>query len=296
MKLISLVRNSIKRTRFQHWKITSICYGYYTKFVIRKLTRPTAGTVLIAFNGLEIEIESKDITMLPTLLSDEYEVLEFAAVSRLIKLGETFLDIGSNVGIWSLYVSRLIGPTGRVIAVEPNPETLIILHRNLQRNEELGQRVTVVPIAISNFNGVSQLESTDYLGTSHLINNLKTKDSSTIKAESVQVNTLDHLVLTLQESPTFIKCDVEGFEAFVIEGGRDYLNRTKPKFLLEVSGFQSKRQNVNWDNAIKILEEIYSTIEVFGPAVPIQRNKQLRDVLQVVLQDGRLHNILLIPS
>ena len=129
-----------------------------------------------------------------------------------------------------------------------------------------------------------------------MINNLKTKDSSTIKAESVQVNTLDHLVLTLQESPTFIKCDVEGFEAFVIEGGRDYLNRTKPKFLLEVSGFQSKRQNVNWDNAIKILEEIYSTIEVFGPAVPIQRNKQLRDVLQVVLQDGRLHNILLIPS
>jgi FkbM family methyltransferase len=286
----------MKGTRFQSWKITSICYGYYTKFAIRKLTRPTTGTVLIAFNGLEIEIESKDITMLPTLLSDEYEVLEFAAVSRLIKSGETFLDIGSNVGIWSLCVSRLIGPTGRVIAVEPNPETLRILHRNLQRNEGLGQRVTVVPVAISNFNGVSQFENTDYLGTSHLINNSRIKDSSIVKAESVQVNTLDHLILSLQESPTFIKCDVEGFEAYVIEGGKDYLNRTRPKFLLEVSGIQSNHQNVKWDNAIKILEEIYSIIEVFGPTAPIQKNNKLRDVLEVVLQDGRLHNILLIPS
>ncbi len=286
----------MKGTRFQRWKVTSICYGYYTKFAIRKLTRPTTGTVLIAFNGLEIEIESKDITMLPTLLSDEYEVSEFAAVSRLIKSGETFLDIGSNVGIWSLCASRLIGPTGRVIAVEPNPETLRILHRNLQRNEGLGQRVTVVPVAISNFNGVSQFENTDYLGTSHLINNSKIKDSSIVKAEFVQVNTLDHLILSLQESPAFIKCDVEGFEAYVIEGGKDYLNRTRPKFLLEVSGIQSKHQNVNWDNAIKILEEIYSIIEVFGPTAPIQKNNQLRDVLEVVLQDGRLHNILLIPS
>ena len=296
MKLINLIRNTIKGTKFQNWKVTSICYGYHTKFAIRNLTRPAVGTVLIQFKGLEIEIESKDITMLPTLLSGKYEVLEFTAVSRLIKSGEIFLDIGSNIGIWSLYVSRLVGPLGRVIAVEPNPKTLTILHRNLERNHELGRTVTVVPIAISNFSGISKLESTDYLGTSHLINDSRTKDSSAIEAESVQVDTLDHLILTLKTHPTFVKCDVEGFEAFVIEGGKEYLKSIKPRFLLEISGIQSKRENVDWDLAIKVIEGIYPTIEVFGPTAPIQKNKDLRDILQDILDDGRLHNILLIPS
>ena len=294
MKLITLVRKSFKGTRFQNWRITSFFYRLYTKLAIRRYERPTVGTTLIGFKGIKFEIESKDITMLPTLISGDYEDLEFEAISRLINLGEAFLDIGSNIGIWSLFVSRLVGPTGEVIAVEPNPKTLALLERNLNRNPELGRVVTVVPFAISNFNGISNLESADYLGTSHLVSNSKMKDFSSTKADLVHVTTLDHLIIDYEINPTFIKCDVEGFEAYVIEGGENYLRARKPKILFEISGIQSARENVNWDNAIRILASTYSCIEVFGPTSHTHTSKRISDILQNILSDGRLHNVLLI--
>ncbi len=294
LKLITLFRKSLKGTRVQNWKITSNCYRLYTKLAIRKHERPTVGTILIGFKGIEFEIESKDITMLPTLLTEDYENLEFEAISRLINLGEVFLDIGSNIGIWSLYVSRLVGPTGEVIAVEPNPNTLALLERNLDRNPELARVVSVAPLAISNFNGTANFESTDYLGTSHLLSNSRMKDFSSTKVELVEVSTLDHLILDYEINPTFVKCDVEGFEAYVIEGGESYLRAKKPKILIEISGIQSARENVNWDNAIRILASTYSYIEVFGPTAQTQTSKGIGDILQNILSDGRLHNVLLI--
>jgi hypothetical protein len=120
------------------------------------------------------------------------------------------------------------------------------------------------------------------------------KDFSSTKVELVEVSTLDHLILDYEINPTFVKCDVEGFEAYVIEGGESYLRAKKPKILIEISGIQSARENVNWDNAIRILASTYSYIEVFGPTAQTQTSKGIGDILQNILSDGRLHNVLLI--
>ena len=289
------MRNLLKGTRFQSWQIISYLYKIYTAFLIRNCERTSEDTVLINFKNIEFEIESKDITMLPTLISGEYEFLELAAVSKNIKPGDIFLDIGSNIGIYSLLVSGLVGSSGRVIAIEPHPKTVAILRRNVQRNIEIGHIVEVLQLAISNFNGISYLQSTTFLGTSHLISNPGRDNLPQPGLDPVKVCTLDRLVLELEMNPTFIKCDVEGFEAHVIEGALNYLNKAKPKILLEICGDQSRRENVSWEKAIKILGENYFTIEVFGPTACSQRESMpVAEVIQLTLNDGRLHNVLLV--
>jgi hypothetical protein len=59
---------------------------------------------------------------------------ELAPLFRILRPGEVVIDVGAHVGKYSVLLSRRVGPTGRVLAVEANPETFAALEQNLRLN------------------------------------------------------------------------------------------------------------------------------------------------------------------
>ena len=78
--------------------------------------------VQVSFESFDFKIPSRDITILPSLLNGCYETYEIQLLKDILLAGMTFIDVGANIGLYTLIGSRLVGEFGNVWAFEPEPE------------------------------------------------------------------------------------------------------------------------------------------------------------------------------
>jgi FkbM family methyltransferase len=152
-------------------------------------------------------------------------------VCRTIPRGSTVFDIGANVGFWTIPLAlaqRRLGGGGRVLAFEPTPATLDILRANLRLNELSATEVTVQSYALGAeketaelacFDGVHQSCGWNTLGDPKRLG----PEAHKFTVTQVPVRPLDDVWREIgSPSVAFVKIDVEGFEAHVIRGGRNF--------------------------------------------------------------------------
>ena len=92
---------------------------------------------------------SKQLAFVDYIITSERDAIEAALCT--LKAGDTFLDVGCHYGIFSVLASKMVGPAGRVIAVEPHPESLEILKGNLALNR--CENVQILNLAFSDTTG-----------------------------------------------------------------------------------------------------------------------------------------------
>ena len=149
--------------------------------------------------------------------------------ARIVKPGDTVVDIGANIGIVSLWLSKLVGPTGRVHAFEPNPELCEVLSQAIRRNQASNIRPHAVALGARTEQMDLRIRSGN-TGSGSLVQRDGLRD---YKVFSVPVRTLDSVVAEERiESIRLIKIDVEGFEAEVFQGGLRTLQTTRPQAIL----------------------------------------------------------------
>jgi FkbM family methyltransferase len=138
------------------------------------------------------------------------------------------LDIGANIGYHSLVASRLVGPTGLVLAVEPEPHNFRLLRRNIIANRLTN--VHVANVAIGAEPGTAQLFCSKWNYGDH---RLYPATEEPRRATTVRVMTLDQLLAQCHCPPVdFIKMDVQGFESQVVAGMGATLERNPRLTLL----------------------------------------------------------------
>jgi FkbM family methyltransferase len=142
-------------------------------------------------------------------------------IRRRLRRGDVFIDVGANIGYFSLLASTLVGEDGKVIAIEASPS----IHRRLQENLERNRvrNATVFHVAASDREGVLQIFNAgrDNCGASTTI----ASSGYELEAE-VLAKPLDDLVAAGDlERAKVIKIDVEGAEWSVITGMRRLLER-----------------------------------------------------------------------
>jgi FkbM family methyltransferase len=148
-----------------------------------------------------------------------FDVMERGVLAQAIeKRGEmfTFVDIGANVGLYSLYVASLAGSHARILAIEPQPGILERLRFNLAANP--GVNVTVLPIAVADRAGTVELvlDASDSGGT-HIDKRNETRGSARATVVAVPCKTLvEILAETGIASIDALKIDVEGAEDLVL--------------------------------------------------------------------------------
>lgn len=151
-----------------------------------------------------------------------FEAEEQERFRRLVRPGMRVYDLGANVGFYTLLASRLVGPTGHVVAVEPLPRNLQFLRRHVALNR--AANVDVVAAAVA-----------DRPGTGHFTQSAGASENR-LGADgtlAVEMTTLPALAERFGP-PDVIKMDVEGAEALVLRGSMEFLARTRPTILLSL--------------------------------------------------------------
>lgn len=186
------------------------------------------GETTIDFRGMALTLNTKDISMVPALINNNFEEYELEIFGKLIKSGTTILDVGGNIGIYSLIASKKTGSNGHVYAFEPVPENIDLLSKNLKQNNITN--VTLIKKAVGDFDGLVQMEiEEDSLATHHVSKNPK-------NSASVKVTTIDSFVkLKKIKKIELVKMDIEGYEGYAIEGASETLKQKSLKLLTEFS-------------------------------------------------------------
>jgi FkbM family methyltransferase len=153
---------------------------------------------------------------------------EYSAFRRAIAPGMVALDVGANVGAYSMVLGQWVGPRGRVFAFEPSPAafTGLVHHIRLNRLEGI---VEPVPTALSDRDTVARFCTAGTLGEGRL-----SGPSDSLVGPTVSVTTIDTFCASSGIDPDFIKIDVEGWEIAALRGARETIRRRRGKLALFV--------------------------------------------------------------
>jgi FkbM family methyltransferase len=151
-------------------------------------------------------------------------------IGDMVKPGMHVLDVGANVGYYTLLLARAVGPTGRVWAFEPTPTFIRDLRWHVDHNG-FRDRVVLLPFGLSDRNASTLISIDDVSATLHWAG-----DGPAPAQELIELRPLDECVVELGLSRIdFIKVDVDGHEPQLLEGARETLRRFQPTMVMELA-------------------------------------------------------------
>ena len=176
---------------------------------------------LIVRQDFAVDIQGNKMYILPScfdaisphlIFGTGYEVFETKFFNKLVKPGMCVVDIGANIGYYTLLAARLVGQKGTVYAFEPEPDNYEILIRNINANEF--NNVVAVRKGIYKDTGKISFNIGEYSGAHSLFNPY----SSIINTIEIETITLDDFFIDKSPVIDVIKIDVEGAEMTVLLG------------------------------------------------------------------------------
>jgi FkbM family methyltransferase len=209
-------------------KIVSLYSNLYQKFskrakknnLLRYLNKSIVKIIksdFVIINSHKIFLDKRDCLRLSTRKS--YEPFITQTCINNIKEGDTVIDLGANIGYYTLLFAKLVGKSGKVIAFEPHPENFAILKKNVEANGY--KNVVCEQKAVSKSSERIKLFIDEEATTKHAIANSKFCSKNFVSVDSVKLD--DYLEENTKID--FIKMDIEGAEYFVLEGMKNVLEK-----------------------------------------------------------------------
>ncbi len=227
-------------------KIHSVFSGFTRRYYVRGLPRllwnirsalTNSENIYGIFGGMRLEIQADDYFQ--WMMTWGYYAPEFWPLfARYLREGDVFMDIGAQIGYFSLMARYLVGEKGLVIAVEPDPRAAAILERNIRRNS--GGNIILVPKALADKEGTVELGLTLQMGWSTVS---RDPCGATIQNRiTVPTSTLDSIAREHAAGRTIrcVKIDVEGLEHKVLAGAEGILKDGRTVFIVEIKSVRLK--------------------------------------------------------
>lgn len=241
--------------------------------------------------GIRMALDPADASVSSQIAAGEYEPHVSSTLERLLDEGDVFVDVGANVGYHTFGASARVGVTGRVVAVEANPENARLIAHTIESNGIAN--VELVPVALAAGRGYVNFGTHIGSNGGFLPDGASTTGSG--RGTIVPTMALDDLDL---ERVSVVKIDVEGAEGIVIDGATHTIERHRPTFVMEYSHEMTTRVSarsplehlgrfVAWGYSIAVIDR--ST----GDPQPVPTVEQL---LADWGDDFRIEDLLLTPT
>lgn len=159
----------------------------------------------------------------------EYETEDADLLYKIISNGETIFDIGANIGWYSLVLSKKF-PLSAIHSFEPLPETFASFVTNISMNQ--AEKVISNNFGFSNEAKTLKFYTSLHTSVSNSSQNIT--DDNQVTETECKVVTLDSYAYLNNISVDVIKCDVEGAELFVFQGGLQTIEKFKPIVFTEM--------------------------------------------------------------
>ncbi len=205
----------------------------YLSLADRDAGFPNFTPAMVEVGPRRLWVDLSDLLVSRVCLSGNYEPHETDFVQKHLKAGDTFVDIGANIGWFTTLAATIVGDKGRVYAFEPRDQTRTLLARSIQENN-FAARVTIHDFALSDVQRKSRLlwmSGTNNPGGSRLERDEGDRFDG-MEGQEVLTRSLDDVEILGRVS--LVKLDVEGGEANVLKGARSFLASHRPMILTEV--------------------------------------------------------------
>jgi FkbM family methyltransferase len=182
-----------------------------------------------------------DANWLPLWANGVYEPWTTDIVRRELKQGDVFVDVGANIGYFTVMASKAVGEKGRVYAFEPNPSSFQILKRNVEANGL--ENTTIEQKAVADFSGRIELWSIE--GNTYP---WKEEERTAFNVDSVRLD--DYFQ---GQRIDLMKMDIDGGETMALEGSSRVLSNDLGKLIIEFWPTGFKKQNIDPEAFLNML-------------------------------------------
>jgi FkbM family methyltransferase len=211
--------------------LASSSYSHYIRRVLNWINGESNPVVRIG-GPLGGQLMRVNWALHKTFVFGTYEPGVVRGLEELIQPGWTVVDVGANIGYFTLLMANRVGPQGKVIAFEPLSENFRILKENIKLNDHTN-------VVAENYALMSRAERIELRsatpGAITWVASVRIDEQSAVESQSVEAVTLDEYVEKNGSAKIdFLKIDVEGAEASVLEGATNLLDRDRPTLLIEM--------------------------------------------------------------
>ena len=182
-----------------------------------------------------------------------FERESVVAMSGLVKMGDTAIDVGANFGYFTLLFSQWVGPEGRVIAFEPTSEYGNRLREHLAINEI--NNVLFEQLGLSNREAETTINIGECSATCHwAFDNIQPRLSENIRLTTLDKWWENYLAQGNTDRLNVIKVDLDGHEPLFLLGAEQTLNRHRPIVHIEFFRPQYEHAGFTCDQVVTYLE------------------------------------------
>ncbi len=200
----------------------------------------------VNLNGFKIFVMPDDYIGRSILKSKIYEPHVTTVIRQVLKEGDTFLDLGANIGYFTMLASSLVKANGRVIAFEPNPQNVQLIYSTLIENGF--ENVTIYPYAVSDSARIMKFVTVGSNG------GVVTKYSKYQRYHLLVQSIVIDEFLKNETRIDLIKIDIEAHEPAAIRGMEGLIKKTRPKIITEFHPWALQINNIS--PPIAYLEQI----------------------------------------
>ncbi len=172
--------------------------------------------------------------------------IEYKMLNRWIKEGDICLDIGANIGRYTIKMSKIVGNKGHVFSFEPMKESFNILtHLCGVVN---ATNITLINAAVGDNTELIEMHKEYLPKTSKSL--IDTNTASYVSSNTQNLCTLCISIDSFEfpDKVSIVKIDVEGYEVHVLNGMKKLIRRDKPNFIVESNGKQRNKPNCKSEN------------------------------------------------
>jgi len=230
------------------------------------------------FEGLEVLVVPGEQVSQAVYVSGLYEPSTSCVLRQILHEGHTFVDVGANVGLFTMLASRWVGRSGRVIAFEPSGREFARLRHHVDHNAL--SNVLALQTAAGDCAGTAVLHVADarYSGLNTIENRFMYDDVVEACREVVPVVEIDDVVRRHGVPRVHaMKIDVEGAEHKVIAGARQTIARDLPVLILEVAGAAQEPRHQGRTSVEAFLRSLgYGFAAIDGDTGALRRTADLK--------------------